>query len=321
MELVSVIVPVYNIEKYIKECLLSIQNQTYRNLQVIVVDDGSSDKSGEICNNFARDDERFEVIHKKNEGAACAKNDALDRIKGEYFIFVDGDDYLDKNMIEYMICISKEEDADIVESGFFEEYITKSNQSKITEHKTEWTSMEYTKRYTNTWTSSLLWNKLYKAKLTTNVRFHTERRCIDDEFYTYRIVLNANKIVQIPKCFYHYRKRKGSAMNSVKHAKQKTNDFITLLPERYENVKVKYPELKLCFLTHMADSFLVIRNEYYLDNELKKYLRDCIKKYFFEFMFHSIGIGIKIELIKTLFQIKDSKVSDKEESKQENMFD
>ena len=247
MKLVSVIIPVYNIEKYIEKCLLSVQKQTYKNLQIIIVDDGSSDKSGKICDKFAKGDTRFEVIHKKNEGAACAKNNALDRIKGEYFIFVDGDDYLDESMIEYMLCILQKEDADIVEAGFYEEYTTRSKQYRITEYKTEICSIDYTKNYINTWTNSLLWNKLYKTSLTKNVRFHREKRCIDDEFYTYKIILNANKIIQIPESFYHYRKRKGSAMNDVNHERQKTNDFITLLPERYENVIKKYPEFTVMY--------------------------------------------------------------------------
>lgn len=320
MKLVSVIIPVYNIEKYIEKCLLSVQKQTYKNLQIIIVDDGSSDKSGKICDKFAKGDTRFEVIHKKNEGAACAKNNALDRIKGEYFIFVDGDDYLDESMIEYMLCILQKEDADIVEVGFYEEYTTRSKQYRITEYKTEICSIDYTKNYINTWTNSLLWNKLYKTSLTKNVRFHREKRCIDDEFYTYKIILNANKIIQIPESFYHYRKRKGSAMNDVNHERQKTNDFITLLPERYENVIKKYPELDLCFLTHMADSFLVIRNEYYLDNELKKYLRKYLKKYFLKFMLNRIGIGIKIELFKTMLKINGT-TDVKKQKLTDDMFD
>ena len=118
----------------------------------------------------------------------------------------------------------------------------------------------------------------------------------------------------------HYRKRKGSAMNDVNHERQKTNDFITLLPERYENVIKKYPELDLCFLTHMADSFLVIRNEYYLDNELKKYLRKYLKKYFLKFMLNRIGIGIKIELFKTMLKINGT-TDVKKQKLTDDMFD
>lgn len=324
MELVSVIVPVYNIEKYIAECLKSIQKQTYENLQIIVVDDGSSDKSGIICDKFAENDSRFEVIHKENGGAACAKNDALDRIRGEYFVFVDGDDYIDEDMIEQMIFISQKEDADIVEAGYYEEYSTKCINCEITRKKRKFNSIEYVKKYTNTWTNSLLWNKLYKTNLTKNVRFHTERRCIDDEFYTYKTALNAKKIVQIPDCFYHYRKRKGSAINLMKHENQRINDIITFLSERYENVITKYPELQLCYLKHMADSFLVIKNNCYLDKKLKRYFRKKIKKYFLKFILNDIGIGMKIELIKMLFWIKDIDIDQKKlqsEENQQNMFD
>lgn len=100
LELISVIVPVYNVEKYIRECLDSIVNQTYKNLQIILVDDGSTDNSGKICDEFAKKDSRITVVHQENQGAGVAKNTGLELIEGEYFSIIDSDDYIDLSMYE-----------------------------------------------------------------------------------------------------------------------------------------------------------------------------------------------------------------------------
>ena len=102
-ELISVIVPIYKVEAYLDECVQSIVNQTYRNLEIILVDDGSPDNCPEMCDEWARKDLRIKVIHKANAGAAAARNTAIDQAKGDYLGFVDGDDYIAENMFEEML--------------------------------------------------------------------------------------------------------------------------------------------------------------------------------------------------------------------------
>ena len=123
--LISVIVPVYNVEKYIRECLDSIVNQTYKNLQIILVDDGSSDNSGKICDEFAKKDSRITVVHQENQGAGAAKNTGLELIEGEYFSIIDSDDYIDLSMYEKMVSLMKQYDSDIVQCLFKQVYVNK----------------------------------------------------------------------------------------------------------------------------------------------------------------------------------------------------
>lgn len=114
---ISVIIPVYNVEKYLQRCLDSIVNQTYRNLEIILVDDGSKDQSGQICDDYAQNDERIRVIHKQNEGAGVARNVAMEQATGEYFVFVDADDYAEKDMYEKMYYKAIQNNAELVIAG------------------------------------------------------------------------------------------------------------------------------------------------------------------------------------------------------------
>ena len=125
LELISVIIPVYNVEKYIRECLDSIVNQTYKNLQIILVDDGSTDNSGKICDEFAKKDSRITVVHQENQGAGAAKNTGLELIEGEYFSIIDSDDYIDLSMYEKMVSLMKQYDSVFVQCLFKQVYVNK----------------------------------------------------------------------------------------------------------------------------------------------------------------------------------------------------
>ena len=114
MELISVIVPVYNVESYVAECIESIQNQTYMNLEIILVDDGSKDMSGDICDQYAAYDERIKVIHQENGGLSAARNTGIEAANGDYISFVDSDDYIRLTLFEDMLQLLKEYDLDII---------------------------------------------------------------------------------------------------------------------------------------------------------------------------------------------------------------
>ena len=115
MNKISVIVPVYNVEPYLIECLESIINQTYRDLEIILIDDGSTDKSGDICEEYAKKDDRIIVIHQSNQGSASAKNAGLRKASGEYLAFVDSDDFLQEDAYEFMVRQLEEYHADIIQ--------------------------------------------------------------------------------------------------------------------------------------------------------------------------------------------------------------
>ncbi len=118
-KLISIIIPVYNVERYLRECIDSIIAQTYKNLEIILVDDGSSDKSGEICDEYSKKDSRIKVIHKKNGGLSDARNVALDIAKGDYIGFIDSDDYIEKDMFQILYNLAEEYNAEISSISFY----------------------------------------------------------------------------------------------------------------------------------------------------------------------------------------------------------
>ena len=134
-DLISVIVPVYNVENYLRECLDSIVAQTYRNIEVILVDDGSKDSSGKICDEYADKDNRIKVIHKENGGVSAARNTGLDIAKGEWISYVDSDDYIESTMIETLICLAKKNDVELAMCSFKDisecENVTQENDIRI----------------------------------------------------------------------------------------------------------------------------------------------------------------------------------------------
>ena len=127
-ELISIIIPIYNVEKYLHCCINSVIRQTYKNLEIILIDDGSPDNCGKICDEYAKKDNRIKVIHKENGGLSSARNAGLDIAKGEYISFVDSDDYVAENFIEKLYKLCKENDADIAECDF---YRIKANEKSM----------------------------------------------------------------------------------------------------------------------------------------------------------------------------------------------
>lgn len=171
--LVSIIVPAYNVEKYIEKCVTSILEQTYTNIEVIVVDDGSTDKTGEIIDNISQNDSRLQVLHKKNAGVSAARNSGIEISKGEYLVFVDGDDYISQDYVEYMINLIKSTGSDFC--------LSKCCYTKSGEMQTE---REYIEKLQPGDATALLlspnvivgcWNKIFKRSLLVenNIWFST----------------------------------------------------------------------------------------------------------------------------------------------------
>lgn len=282
-EIVSIVIPVYNVQNYLKECLDSVINQTYHTLEIILIDDGSTDESGTICDEYARKDKRIKVIHQKNQGAAIAKNTGLDAVTGQFFMFVDSDDYLERDMIEDLVTKQQDTGADIVECGFFNEFFNRQEIVPIIdENEIKLSGVEYLEWYINHWTSSLLWNKLFKTELLQNIRFRYERRCIDDEFFTYKLVMNAEKVCIIQPSYYHYRKRKSSAVSRESNQRQITCDVLEMMEERYELISKVSNDLDELYLYKLNDFLLHMLNTFYMDETLVKETQRILSKYYYK---------------------------------------
>jgi hypothetical protein len=208
-ELVSVIVPVYNVEKYVGDCIESLIRQSYKNIEIILVDDGSTDSSGQLCDVYATKDIRIKVIHKENGGLSDARNAGIDSAVGVYYSFVDGDDFLAKDAILKMIFGMKEKKCDIsvcnmiryFENGETEPFYIPSNTLKV---------LNSTDRF-ETLSQPSVCNKIFKADLFNSVRF-PKGKFYEDTFVYHTLVYNAKTIVLTGYDGYFYRSRHSSIL-------------------------------------------------------------------------------------------------------------
>lgn len=275
--LISVIVPVYNVEKYLRECLDSIVNQTYKNLQIILVDDGSTDTSGKICDEYAEKDKRITVVHQANQGAGAAKNTGLGLIKGEYFSIIDSDDYIDLSMYKKMISLMNQYNCEIAQCLLTNKYVNCQYENQYLSFSKKYikqTSIEFLKNILSDWKLALFAIKVFKTSLLKDIRFPVGRK-IDDEFFTYKLVCNANNIVSTSDSFYYYRMRKSSVMNNNRKDRL-IFDRIDCFVERYEYVSSRFPKLKKAYYDKLADSLLFYKSQ--LSEESEK-VNNLIEKY------------------------------------------
>lgn len=245
-DVISVIVPVYNVSAYLPECLDSILSQDYDKLEVILIDDGSTDDSGAICDAYAQRDSRIRVIHQKNGGAAAAKNAGLRAATGEYLSFADSDDFLEPGAYAYMMSLLKENGADIVRCAFQNRFRTRTEQWLADESRCVMEGKAFLARFATDWTCGLLWNKLYKRVLFDGI-FFEEGHKIDDEYFTYQGVMNAAKVVCDPRVVYNYRQRASSVMNNPTAAERRVLDSLEAIGQRRQKIKARYPELQRVF--------------------------------------------------------------------------
>lgn len=202
--LVSILIPVYNVEQYIRQCLDSVVTQTYRNLQIVLIDDGSKDNSLSICNSYAEKDNRIEVYHQENQGVAATRNNLLSHILGEYVLFIDSDDWIEPNMVEYLLYLSQEHNADISICGT----VTNDGngapivQSEIKTYTTEQAIERFL--YHKEFRGSLS-NKLAKAILLHKEQFQCGINYGEDALFCWHIMQHADIIVYSETPLYHYR--------------------------------------------------------------------------------------------------------------------
>lgn len=216
--LVSIIVPIYKVESYLRRCLDSIVNQTYTNLEIILVDDGSPDGSPQICDEYAAKDERIVVIHKKNGGLSDARNAGLGICKGEYISFVDSDDWIANSFVEKLIQVINQYKADIGVANFIRtsDSFTAKSEFELNPNIEELDSRQSVKKL---WSNDkvtfvISCAKIYKATLFAGFRF-PKGKIHEDEYTTYKLLYNAFKTVFLNTPLYFYYQRNDSIMANV----------------------------------------------------------------------------------------------------------
>jgi len=222
-KLISVIVPVFKVEKYLKKCVDSIINQTYKNLEIILVDDGSPDGSPQMCDEYMNIDSRIKVIHKKNGGLSSARNAGLRVANGEYIGFVDSDDYIAPNMYEKLFNCIIETHSDLVIGNykFVDEAglpIQQQTESPIKDELlTGYEALEKLNE-DGWWYFITAWNKIYRKSIFDEIKF-PEGKLHEDVFVAHEIFTRCEKIVTMQEILYLYVQRQGSIMSGVKSIK------------------------------------------------------------------------------------------------------
>ncbi|MCI8372589.1 MAG: glycosyltransferase family 2 protein [Lachnospiraceae bacterium] len=213
---VTIIVPVYNIENYLPHSVKSIQQQTYSNLEIILIDDGSSDNSGLLCDQYANSDNRIHVIHKENSGLSDARNTGIDNATGEFLLFIDGDDYIDKEMVQLLLERLQNDHTDLAlcdlikvdETG----NITEEPEWKLEDKKLSRKEYWYELYADSSIPYVVACNKLYKKSLFENVRY-PKGKLHEDEFVIHKIISQCNNISIVQRTLYYYIQHPGSIMN------------------------------------------------------------------------------------------------------------
>lgn len=245
-ELISIIVPVYNVEKYLDRCLTSIVNQTYQNLEIILVDDGSTDDSGKKCDEWAEKDKRIKVIHKENGGLSDARNVGIKQATGILIGFVDSDDYIDEKMYEILAEDLKKYDADIAICNVQEVDENGTCLSSFVKNKKE--DMRVLEKEEALYLlvedaiiQSFAWNKLYKIELFEGIEYPKGKK-LEDRATTYRLFDKAKKVVDDKRKTYDYVQRNGSIMHNLNRSL--ILDELEAIQERQEYLGSHYPELE-----------------------------------------------------------------------------
>lgn len=302
-EIISVIVPIYNMEDRLERCIESIIRQTYPNLQIILVDDGSLDSSGKICDFFAKKDDRIVVVHQKNQGVAAARNTGLDCVKGQFIGFVDADDYIDPQMYEELIYSLKKYDADLVICGyknidFINKPDLKSSEDVEIYYGLEIIRNAYENIYCEDCREKLVvsWNKLWKREVFNGLRFPNGKLC-EDAWLMHYAFNNTKKAVILHKAYYNYCYNQNSIMRA-KFNENKLNSIYSIRDRVYFcEHKVKRDLLSFIFKEYINEILYLddLIKSVEIEKENEKRIRKKVIKIFRE------------DVIKFLSKIKLSK--------------
>lgn len=298
--LISVIIPVYKVEAYLARCLDSVLNNTYKNIEVICINDGSPDGCLEILKKYKENDPRIQIINKENQGVSAARNDGLRIASGEWITFIDSDDWIHPRFFEVLIDIAAKTDADIVAGDYiraksYEEF-TEINEKELEHSRTDLKTIYKKKnlRY-------FVWGKIFKKEVVSNLWFDEEVTYGEDSLFNINIYCNADKlaIINCDAKLYYYYDREGSAVNSID-----TTNWIKQCKTYFDAAQKTNNEVAkmICFMEGYKRLFLARYTEMYTNKRLEvirdsnKLLRSNIKN-----MLGVNGIKAKEKIVYMVF--------------------
>ncbi len=277
MDLVSIIVPIYNVEKYLEVCIKSIIEQTYSNVEIILIDDGSSDNSGYICDEWAKKDERVNVIHKQNGGLSDARNVGKQYANGEYFVFVDGDDYIAPTLVSYCYESAKRYEVDIVVYEWYrvEEEYNELYKDTINPSIERMKGSDLLREFVlNEKGHATICNKFYKREIWDGIDFPVGK-LHEDEYVITDILLKAKNIIVSDNRLYYYRKRNRSITNVFN--KKSFYDTLEAIGERCKKLKYDEELYSVTLNLYLVQIIKIYKIEQ--KKEKKKLLKDFRKNF------------------------------------------
>lgn len=284
-EKISVIVPIYKVEAYLKKCVDALLQQTYSNLEIILVDDGSPDSCPDICDKYAEKDGRIKVIHKQNGGLSDARNAGMQEATGQYISFIDSDDFISLDFYELLLNCLQKEDSDICECEVLK--VVPEEEPRIQAEDVSVRSYDTCSALQMLIEDKVLcqhvWNKLYKRELVIDVCFPVGK-LNEDEFWTYQIFGKAKKITKVCKPMYFYLQRPGSIMAESYSLRRLDALEAKVLRQIY--IQEKFPELTVVsklnlygsciFAGQAALKYLHKSDRQAAMRKIKEYARNCI---------------------------------------------
>lgn len=294
MNKITVIIPCYNVEPYLERCVTSVVNQTYHQLEIILVDDGSTDGTGELCDRLSRTDSRIKVVHKENGGLSDARNAGINVAEGDFYSFVDGDDYLELDAYEMMISEMKNSDVSLVSAGIFAEdihgntSISMSEEHLLLDRKQAFINFLGPTRTIGIGHSSC--NKLFRKQLFDGLRY--KKGIINEDMEILPKILDVcNYVVLLNKPVYHY----------IKRAESITETEFSIW--KYESIKIPYNVLSLCKEKYPE---LVPYANYYVMDSLFKILEELTNSQNRR-LFYKQELALRIKIIRAFFECGKSK--------------
>ena len=285
-DLVSIIVPIYNKSEYLDECLTSIKEQIYSNLEIIMIDDGSTDNSGKIADEFANADDRFIVIHKTNGGSSMARNTGLDICKGRYIAFVDADDFVDKNYISALYDALILTESDISVCNYYQGDKVQHSHLKPTILVDDEIISAYIGNLpeNHTFLSNVSWNKLYTRKVIGDVRYPVgdgiiSRDPMEDGVFTPKVLVNAQRVCQITSPVYHYKIERGGQLSLIGKPPEFILGYHMNVLERYKILighMRNQSDLEKISVSFMKDSLNLIMSQWVEISNILNFIRKIV---------------------------------------------
>lgn len=297
LPLISIIVPIYNVKEYLEKCLDSICSQTYKNLEIILINDGSSDGSGELCDLFAQRDGRIKVIHQANVGQSAARNRGLDIAQGEYFGFVDSDDWIEPDMYEFLYRLLKENGADISICAHYRDKGGKSVVKYSSGEQFVFTRDEAIRALAvDKHVRNYMVDKLFRRCLFEGITFPVNR-VFEDLAICYRLFYGAEKIVLQDTPKYHYMIREGSTMQSKYNPQREYQLFLAVCEQNdfilAKGIWDKTPMFVIQRGLHLIDHIQLMESSALTDNIVSKVLLEMHK--YDRFSWQQIGVSCAIK--------------------------